>query len=308
MNRIKFLLRNVFGISKTEANGLVILLPLTLLVILLPLIYNALIYSLPDTEEDGRQLNEVLAEWEQKAAKKEDFQPKLKPFDPNQISGDELIAMGLHERVAHNWQKYLQSGGHFYDVEDVRKIYGIEDSMYQDLSVYIRIPKASKKAGEEPEKLSEESSSYESTRAKPYERKYVNAPTPFDINMADTTDLKKIRGIGSVFSKRIVKYRESLGGFIDKKQLGEVYGLKESLLNHLDSLTFIGTDYPIRYLNINEVTEDQLAHHPYLTRGKAGAIISYRYQHGAFGSLNELYNIHLMDSLTITKISPYLKL
>lgn len=48
-----------------------------------------------------------------------------------------------------------------------------------------------------------------------------------ELNSADTTELKKLRGIGSKLSQRIVKYRTKLGGFTSKEQLKAVYGLSE---------------------------------------------------------------------------------
>lgn len=48
-----------------------------------------------------------------------------------------------------------------------------------------------------------------------------------ELNSADTTELKKLRGIGSVLSKRIVKYRKMVGGFKTTEQLKSVYGLSE---------------------------------------------------------------------------------
>ncbi len=48
-----------------------------------------------------------------------------------------------------------------------------------------------------------------------------------ELNSADTTELKKLRGIGSKLSQRIVKYRTKLGGFSSKEQLKAVYGLSE---------------------------------------------------------------------------------
>lgn len=48
-----------------------------------------------------------------------------------------------------------------------------------------------------------------------------------ELNSADTTELKKLRGIGSKLSQRIVKYRTKLGRFSSKEQLKAVYGLSE---------------------------------------------------------------------------------
>lgn len=58
-----------------------------------------------------------------------------------------------------------------------------------------------------------------------------------DINRADTSEWKRLRGIGSVLSKRIVKYRDKCGGFKSVEQLRKIYGLSEetyqSILPHL---------------------------------------------------------------------------
>lgn len=46
-----------------------------------------------------------------------------------------------------------------------------------------------------------------------------------ELNSADTTELKTVRGIGSVFANRIVKYRKLIGGYHSKDELLEVYGI-----------------------------------------------------------------------------------
>lgn len=58
-----------------------------------------------------------------------------------------------------------------------------------------------------------------------------------EINTADTTELKRLRGIGSVLSARIVKYRGKIGGFTSVEQLRNIYGLSqetyEDILPHI---------------------------------------------------------------------------
>ena len=49
--------------------------------------------------------------------------------------------------------------------------------------------------------------------------------TTVELNSVDTTDLKKIPGIGSAFANRIVRYRDLLGGYYTVQQLAEVYGI-----------------------------------------------------------------------------------
>ena len=61
----------------------------------------------------------------------------------------------------------------------------------------------------------------------PYTQTEKYAPgTLVELNTADTTILKKVPGIGSTFARRIIKYRELLGGFYDVSQLAEVYDIR----------------------------------------------------------------------------------
>ncbi|MEL7005225.1 MAG: helix-hairpin-helix domain-containing protein [Bacteroidota bacterium] len=142
-----------------------------------------------------------------------------------------------------------------------------------------------------------------STRSK----RNIYKVVPFDINKSDTTVLKKVRGIGSVLSNRIVKYRDLLGGFVDHAQLQEVYGLKDSVIMALDTLAIIEEEYKPKTIEINSVDEWQLARHPYLNKRQAKAILNYKNQHGNFNSVKDLSNIKLLDSTTISRLSPYME-
>ena len=48
-----------------------------------------------------------------------------------------------------------------------------------------------------------------------------------EINSADTTELKRLRGIGSKLSARIVKYRSKIGKFETVNDLKKIYGLSD---------------------------------------------------------------------------------
>ena len=47
-----------------------------------------------------------------------------------------------------------------------------------------------------------------------------------DINTATEEELIELKGIGETLAKRIVKYRDKIGGFYSVEQLNEVYGIK----------------------------------------------------------------------------------
>lgn len=81
-----------------------------------------------------------------------------------------------------------------------------------------------------------------------------------DLNTADTTLLKRVPGIGSSFARRIVKYRELLGGYYVVEQLQEVYGMDRERYNAIYPYFTVGT--AVRPLTLSI---DSISYHPYLS-------------------------------------------
>lgn len=81
-----------------------------------------------------------------------------------------------------------------------------------------------------------------------------------DLNTADTTLLKRVPGIGSSFARRIVKYRELLGGYYVVEQLQEVYGMDRERYDAIYPYFTVGT--AVRPLTL---TIDSISYHPYLS-------------------------------------------
>jgi competence ComEA-like helix-hairpin-helix protein len=63
-----------------------------------------------------------------------------------------------------------------------------------------------------------------------------------------------------------------------------------------------------RQININTVTEEVLASHPYMSPKIARMIITYRFQHGNFSSIEDLHKIYSFEPKTFDRIKPYLTL
>ena len=130
---------------------------------------------------------------------------------------------------------------------------------------------------------------------------------PMDLNQVDSTWLMKIYGIGPVLSKRIIKYRNLLGGFYSLDQLQEVYHLPEEVIETLKSHVFIDLrNMPVEKIGLNTMEFMQIASHPYISFNLARAIVSYRKQHGPFTTPEDLKKIHLMDDSTYLRVLPYI--
>ena len=126
-----------------------------------------------------------------------------------------------------------------------------------------------------------------------------------NINQADSLAFSTLNGIGPIFSSRIVRYRNWLGGFHSKEQLLDVYGIDSMLFNHiLPHLMVSSSD--VKKMNINTTNFSSLASHPYIKKSIEKSIIKYRNHHGNFTSLAQLKLIPLIDEDLFRKIAFYL--
>lgn len=140
-------------------------------------------------------------------------------------------------------------------------------------------------------------SSYRETYTKPKQQ-------IIELNIADTIELEHLPHIGPSFAKHIFKYRRLLGGFYSKNQLLEVYGMDSTRYAQFEKFITIDTNYLVKN-NINEMSQAELKKHPYISYKLAKTICNYRHQHGRFENIEDLLNIHLIDSNNFRKIVPY---
>jgi competence ComEA-like helix-hairpin-helix protein len=126
-----------------------------------------------------------------------------------------------------------------------------------------------------------------------------------DLNSADTLDLQDIRGIGPYFARAIVKYRDLLGGYVNKEQLREVYGMTtdryEAIAPHI-----VLEKADIRKMKINAATYSELRRHPYIDNATAKAIVRLRNAGEQFHNAADLLKISIIDNETILKLTPYM--
>lgn len=241
---------------------------------------------------DRAQYENNSYQYESSSSSKSFTKGELFPFDPNTISLNEWLRLGLNEKTSKTILKYVSKGGKFYKPEDLQKIWGMPEGFYERVKDYVVISSIPKNY----------SSAYET---KSYERE-ERKPASIDINAADTSAFDALYGIGSRLAWRIVNFREKLGGFYSIEQIGETYGLPDSTFQKIKPRLQISGD--VRKLNVNTATKDELKVHPYIRWNLANAIVEYRNQHGTFQQLEELKNIVLIDEATFKKMVNYLEL
>lgn len=126
-----------------------------------------------------------------------------------------------------------------------------------------------------------------------------------DLNVADTFDLQEIRGIGSVYAKRIVAHREKLGGFVHVEQLREVWGIDSLTYSRMLPSVYVASPV-LRKINLNQADIKTLRNHPYLDYYQAKEIYLHRMKKGDFRSVEEVRDVNLMDAETFARVAPYL--
>ena len=219
-------------------------------------------------------------------------------FNPNDLSIKKWKELGLTENQIKVIKNYEKRGGKFYKKEDLKKIYSISKEEYKILEPFIVIPE-NKKSKPKPEikNIKDKSKNNLTTKTK---------PLIIELNSVDSIQLIKLPGIGPVFSQRIIKYRDLLGGFFSSKQLMEVYGFDSS--RYFNILPFLKIDTAfIKKLNINSASFKELLKHPYISFDFTKYIVNTR-KKKKFSTFEQLKNTDYLTDSLYSRLLPYLDL
>lgn len=315
VKKIRHWIRRYFGFSQREVNAFLSLIIILVLLTAAPILFNAFYApKVNDSSASDRQLlDSLVAQLEARQPVRTGKRPyevkalALRPFDPNKLSVEEWQELGLPKYMAQRIINYRQKVSDFTYKAELGKIYGLPDSVFQQLYPYIALPETKPSRFERGQAIA---------NTTPPPNRYEDRSTPrasfilapFNINTADTTQLKQIRGIGSKLSARIVKYRNGLGGFHAMAQLQEVYGLQPEVVDSLQKYAFVPDVYTPPQLSINTATADELKAHPYISSNVARAIVAYREQHGPYKKVEDVQQVKLINSDLFGRLRPYLSL
>lgn len=291
---LKNLYKSYFSLSRGERIGLLVLVGLILLVTVIPFFETKTTKETTNFDSFDSLVNEL-----NNNSKKEKFEQIAKretvrfEFNPNTIEEDGLIELGFTSYLAKRIVNFRSKGGSFRNADDLYKIYGIDSGLVTELKPFISIPSVNNEENKPFEKFTNNNKGQKKSEI------------PTDINKADTSELKKIYGIGSKLANRIVLYREKLGGFYSYSQLNEVWGLNPSLIELLQK-KFVVNRETIKKININTVEQKTLEQHPYIGFKTAKNIMAYKKQHGKFNTIEDLRKIISLKDSVIIRLNNYL--
>jgi DNA uptake protein ComE-like DNA-binding protein len=274
--------KDYLSFSRREQKGIVVLIVIIILLVGFRLLFP---FFLPTSEIESVKLDSLYFTFQPRhkvitpVLVEDNYELSL--FDPNNITADILVNMGINSRIANTWHNFLKKGGHFTNPEDLLKIYGLDKATFKQLLPYIKIKKELLPLEIKEEQVDNKKWNIDSLlvpmnnpQDKFLKKNYI-PDNSIEINSADTSEWMLLKGIGPVLSKRIVIYRKKLGGFVSYNQLLEVYGIKPEVIEDNKNIMDIDTTLIVP-LNINKATIGHLRDHPYLDFYKAQAIVEKR--------------------------------
>ena len=193
-------------------------------------------------------------------------------FDPNKADSVTFVKLGIPYDVAGRIIRYREKGGVFEVPDDFSKMYGLSAEKFNELKPYINIGKVK--------------------------------PLLVDLNSADTTELKKVRGIGSYYAKQIVSFRKRAGGFYSVEQLSEIQNMRAENYERMKEYCTVDLSL-IEKINVNSVSLTRLKKHPYITDEQAKMIVDIR-KEKRISSLGELMETGCFYDEERMRLEPYL--
>ena len=215
--------------------------------------------------------------------------PVLRAFNPNFINDYKGYQLGLSPDELDRLYAYREKAKYVNTAEEFQEVTGVSDSLLLQIRPYFKFPQFANK---------------------PATPKLVLTTNEVltDLNTATVESLQRISGIGPVLSKRIIAFRNSLGGFLVTEQLLDVYGLKPEVAKKAMKEFKVLSIPEIKKIPLNTATIEELAGLVYINYHLARKIVHHRNRIGGFDSIAQLTKIEDFPADRINRIKLYLSL
>ena len=288
-------IKQYLNFSKKDRNAV---LTLSILIVLMLIGHIAIDNVHLHSDLDHTKVKKALAEWNnlsgQNAKKYSLFR-----FNPNKIPTQQLDSLKIPDFIKRNIVSYRQAGGKFKRPEDVRKIYGMNDSIYAEVEKYILIPLDSCMKQIEKENI---------VHQKPIKKKLNGY---FDPNLADISTLLQY-GFNRFQAANLIKYREKGGTFYEPDDLLRIYGIDSVFYSFIENniqihslskeMDAAKTEKTEPCIELNNADSVELVKLYGIGPVFASRILKFRDLLGGFHSKNQLLEVYNLPSETYYNI------
>ncbi|WP_106792244.1 helix-hairpin-helix domain-containing protein [Aquimarina sp. Aq78] len=222
---------------------------------------------------------------------------RLQSFNPNFISDHKGYVLGLSTRELDRLHAYRKDDKWINSIADFKKVTQVSDSVLAVISPLFKFPEWTKKSNATVHRK------YPKKKfpAKSYDQKK-------DLNTVSGEELEQSVGLPDFVADRIIRYRNSVGGFTLDIQLEDVHGLYDYQKDKILSMFTVKTPKKIKKININTASVNELVEIPYFDFEMALDIKEFIEDNGNISNFNELGKIEGFSLKKIDRIKLYLTL
>lgn len=281
--------RSHFVFNKSERNGIFLLV---LIIIILQGIYFFVDFSPevvipPEKQEEIVRFQAKIDSLKRVAVVEDTL--KIYPFNPNFISDYKGYTLGMSVDEIDRLHAFRASDQWITSSVEFQKVTGVSDSLLKLISPYFKFPV------------------FVTSEKRTFKPQIKEKVFPVqDLNEATAEALMRVNGVGEVLSKRIVKYRESIGGFRDEEQVKDVYGLSPEVVERITKSFKILKAPNMEKQDLNSISLLDLSQIPGFSYELAREVVEYREQKKRIGSFEELGKIKGFPVEKLERIQLYL--
>lgn len=291
----------------------VILLVITVFYILLPAVIR---YTAPDIEFSYEVISRQYPEAETET---EDLH--LSPFDPNAVSYEELVDMGLSPRLSRTWVRFRERVSPFREPEDLMRLYGMDSVLYANLEPYVEISTVvagNRASGNNTRRGNRE------VHQKPAARFH------FDPNVVSVDSLQRL-GFPRAVARTIGNFRDRGGRFHKPEDLLRIFNMPENLFYELEPWVRISSpvedagrpehllagrmpkedakpaSMAMSVVDINHASAEDWRKFRGIGAVLSARIIDYRDQLGGFYRADQLAEVRGIPDSVLMSMLPYLE-
>jgi DNA uptake protein ComE-like DNA-binding protein len=214
-----------------------------------------------------------------------DYVPKIYPFNPNFITDYKGYKLGMSFEEIDRLLAFRKENKYVNSPKEFQAVTKVSDSLLDAISPYFKFPDWVKNKRE-----FKDNKKYPSTAFPKKEKMVV-----IDINQATQEDLMKIYGVGEAISVRILKFKESLGGFVSMEQMNDICGLSPEVIENLNTHFKVFALPKLKKIDINNASIKELSDFPYFKYPISKNIVTFRSMNGDIKNSNDLTKIKGMS-------------
>ena len=289
-------IKSHFTFNKQQRSGILLLL---LLIVSLLCVYWFVDFSEEDTfDTSSAEIVSMQNELDSlRLVEAENRKPKKYPFNPNFITDYKGYVLGMSNDEIDRLLQYRKEDKWINSAADFKRVTGVSDSLLNELSPYFKFPD-----------LVTNPKPKNDLKYYKFEKGFAEKPfaQKIDLNKATEEQLQQVSGIGEALSKRIVSYREKLGGFSNDLELNSVYGLNPEVVQRTLNLFTVKTPKEITKINVNKASASDIATISGISFEMAKKIWEYRRLREKITNIQELDKIEGMTERKLQLIQLYL--